>query len=485
MAQYRDAARHSAVRGRAAWLLLALLVAAAAAATGGLLLYLQIGRTPGELMDYAEHRMAGHPRVEALARPGIAVLRAAFDAPSVDERARMPFVVPPPSPRRGAGDVAAPDPVPPGTKFWRVSKDGPITQISEAARLARPGDVVEIEAGDYYGDVALWEQSKLTIRGIGGAARLFANGRSAEGKAIWVIRHGNFDIANIDFIGTTVEDGNGAGIRFEGGHLRLRSCLFWGNQMGLLTGNFETAQDATIAIEGSEFGYSHVDGRWGHNLYVGSIDSLTVRGSYFHHAGVGHLLKSRARVSEILYNRLTDETGGRASYEMDFPNGGAVRLVGNVVQQQIATENSILISYGSEGYKWPLNVLYMASNTLVNDLPYGGTFLRVAPGADRVVATNNLRVGPGRYQVPNRLTVFNDVDAEWRDFARASRQDYRLRAPSARMDYKPLPDEGIGLPLTPDAQYVHPLGVESMSGIPLYVGADQRTVDAHTSPANN
>jgi hypothetical protein len=162
-----------------------------------------------------------------------------------------------------------------------------------------------------------------------------------------------------------------------------------------------------------------------------------------------------------------------------------VRLVGNVVQQQIATENSILISYGAEGYKWPLNVLYMASNTLVNDHPYGGTFLRVAPGADRVVATNNLRVGLGRYQVPNHLTVFNDVDAEWRDFARASRQDYRLRAPSARMGYKPFPDEGIGLPLTPDAQYVHPLRVEPIGGIPLYVGADQRTVDAHTLPANN
>jgi hypothetical protein len=473
------------MRGRVVWLLLALLVAAAAAATGGLLLYLQIGRTPGELMDYAEHRMAGHPRVEALARPGIATLRAAFDAPSVEERARMPFVVPPPPPRRGAGDVAVPDPVPPGTRVWRVSKDGPITKISEAARLARPGDLVEIEAGDYYGDVAVWGQSKLTIRGIGGAARLIANGRSAEGKAIWVIRHGDFDIANIDFIGATVEDGNGAGIRFEGGHLRLRNCLFWGNQMGLLTGNFETAPDATIAIEGSEFAYSHVDGRWGHNLYVGTIASLTVRGSYFHHAGVGHLLKSRARVSEILYNRLTDETGGRASYEMDFPNGGAVRLVGNVVQQQIASENSILISYGTEGYKSPLNVLYMANNTLVNDHPYGGTFLRVAPGADRVVAANNLRVGPGSYQVPNRLTVFNDVDADWRDFAHPSRQDYRLLAPSPRMNFKPFPEEDLGRSLTPDAQYLHPLRVEPLSRKPLYVGADQRPVDPHTSPANN
>ena len=342
--------------------------------------------------------------------------------------------------------------------------------------MARAGDVVEIEAGDYHGDVAVWEQSSITIRGVNGAARLFADGRSAEGKAIWVIRRGEFDISNIDFIGAQVEDGDGAGIRFEGGHLRLRSCLFWGNEMGLLTGGHETAPDATLVIEGSEFAYSHVRDKWGHNLYVGTIAHLTVTGSYFHHAGVGHLLKSRARVSDILYNRITDESGGRASYELDFPNGGFVRLVGNVIQQQRYTENSVLIAYGREGYKWPLNILLMGNNTLVNDHPHGGTFLHVAEGADNVATANNLLVGLGGYQVNDRFSAFNDVSVDWEAFVGPSRQDYRLSKPSARMAHRPHLDTALGSKLAPAAQYVEGNRIRPLPDGPMYVGAIQEAL---------
>ena len=63
--------------------------------------------------------------------------------------------------------------------------------------------------------------------------------------------------------------------------------------------------------------------------YVGKIDKLTVNGSYFHHARVGHLLKSRAAQNHVFYNRLTNEEGGRASYELGFPSGGLAYVVGN------------------------------------------------------------------------------------------------------------------------------------------------------------
>ncbi len=87
-------------------------------------------------------------------------------------------------------------------------------------------------------------------------------------------------------------DRNGAGIRFEGGHLLLRACLFWGNETGLLTANADTAADAELVIEGSEFAYSHVPGRWAHHLYVGTIARLELRGNYFHRTDRGHLVKS-------------------------------------------------------------------------------------------------------------------------------------------------------------------------------------------------
>lgn len=476
----RRSAPRAAVAGRRlrmVWVLAALCVALAVGAVAAAwAVYRELGRTPGELMDYAERRLEGHTRIEWVALPVLGALRTALQAPSARERAQLPFVVPPPPPRRGAQEVTPPEPPPPGARVWRVGPGGPLLTIAEAARQAHAGDVVEIEAGDYHGDVALWQQGRLTIRGVNGAARLFADGRAAEGKAIWVIRNGDFDISNIDFIGARVQDGNGAGIRFEGGRLRLRDCLFWGNETGLLTSGQPTAGNAALVVERSEFAYSHVKGRWAHNLYVGSIAALTVSGSYFHHAAAGHLMKSRARVNHILYNRFTDESGGRASYELDFPNGGMVRLVGNIVQQQADTENSTVIAFGEEGYRWPVNRLLMGSNTLVNDHPHGGTFLRVAPGAERVVSVNNLLVGPGDYRVQDPLTTFNDVHTGWEALARPSRQDYRVTSAEPRFLYR-APAAGAAESveeaeaLVPRSAYLHPRSLQALRALPPVVGA--------------
>ncbi|MBN8508017.1 MAG: hypothetical protein J0L57_05335 [Burkholderiales bacterium] len=436
--------------------------------------YLAIGRTPGELLDYVDRRLLGHPKLEWLSSPLLGTVRWYFDAVPAAERASMVFLVPDPPPRRTAAEVAPAQPVPAGARVWRVGPRAELLRIADAAQLARSGDVVEIEAGDYRADVAVWNQERLTIRGVNGAARIHADGAIAEGKAIWVIQRGDFDISNIDFVGAKAEDRNGAGIRFEGGTLRVRHCLFWGNETGLLTSNGDHATNSSLIIEHSEFAYSSVPGHWAHNLYVGSIDSLSVVGSYFHHAGIGHLLKSRAKRSEVRYSRLTDEAGGRASYEMDFPNGGAVVLVGNVVQQGAGTENSVIVSYGAEGYTWPVNNLVMGSNTLVNDHPHGGTFLRVAPGASAVVSTNNLLVGHGDYQVRDALTRFNDQRAEWSDLAQPSRYDYRLHRPDDQLAYR----APSGLPgasaLMPGQQYMHPIRLVPLAGPHSVVGADQR-----------
>lgn len=384
------------------------------------------------------------------------------------------FDVPPPPPRRSAENLAQPLSVPPGATVWRVGPSRPIQRISEAARLARSGDVVEIDAGDYLGDVAVWEQSQLTIRGVGGAARLYADGRHAEGKAIWVIRRGEFDISNIDFIGARVADRNGAGIRFEGGRLTLRHCLFWGNQMGLLTSNGDNAPKSSLRVEQSEFAYSHAQPRLGHNLYVGSIDELVVVGSYFHHANMGHLLKSRARRSEVKYSRFTDEGGGRAAYELEFPNGGEVLLVGNIVQQQLGTTNPAMVSVGAEGYTWPVNSLTVVANTLVNDRPRGRSFLRVAAGASPVWVANNLLVGAGGLQLPDGALEFNNPLARWVDLVMPVREDYRLIRDEPQFQWRQPPGPDALSRLMPTAQYMHPRRVVRVGTVPLLVGAAQR-----------
>ena len=254
------------------------------------------------------------------------------------------------------------------TTTLQVGPQRTIKTIASAAHLAGANTLIEVDAGDYVGDVAVWTQPNLTLRAVGGRVRLRANGMAAENKGIWVVRSAKFTVEGFDFEGAQVAGRNGAGIRFESGWLVVRNCSFTHNEMGLLTNN---DPNAVLEVENSEFAYNMRPDGHNHNLYIGQIARATVTGSYLHHARTGHLLKSRAAVSHILYNRLTDD-GGSASYELEFPNGGVAVVVGNIVQQGPLTENQVLISFGAEGYTWPVNQLNLAYNTLVDDLPSGG-----------------------------------------------------------------------------------------------------------------
>ena len=65
-----------------------------------------------------------------------------------------------------------------------------ITTITEAARLAQDGEVIEIRPGDYHGQPVIWAKNEIIIRGAGGRPVMLADGKSAEGKAIWAVRGG-------------------------------------------------------------------------------------------------------------------------------------------------------------------------------------------------------------------------------------------------------------------------------------------------------
>lgn len=348
-----------------------------------------------------------------------------------------------------------------------------IQSIAQAAALARDGDTIEIAAGDYPRDVAVWTQNNLTIRGMGssdGRVRLLSNGASAENKAIWVVRGGKMLIENIEFSGTRVKDKNGAGIRFEAGDLTLRHCRFLDNENGLLTAG---DPNATLTIENSEFAHNGAGDGYSHNLYVGAIKKLSVTGSYFHHANVGHLLKSRARENHILYNRLTDETGGRASYELELPNGGTAYVIGNIIEQSATTENPTLISFGAEGYKNSANALYLINNTLVNHNPRGITFLRVQPGAQTITAYNNLLLGNRPLNTGIDGIFVNNPQVDATTFVLSDRHDYRISKGSGLDRTYVAPPIISGMNLAPQREYVHPMATRLLPGTPTLPGARQ------------
>lgn len=381
-----------------------------------------------------------------------------------------------------------------GAATLRVGPDEAVRSIAEAARMAQDGDVVEIVAANYSGDVAVWPQSRLTIRGVGGRPVVSADGRSAEGKGIWVIRGADVLVENIVFRGARVPDRNGSGIRHERGRLTVRNCLFDDNEMGILTAN---QGSLVLIVENSEFAHGVlVRPHLSHLLYAGRIARLEVRGSYFHHGLVGHLLKSRARVSLIEYSRLTDERDGRASYELDFPNGGEVILVGNLVQQSARTENERMISFGAEGLIYGRNTVFLSSNTLMDDLPDGGEFLSVwSPGRVSVKAFNNLLVSAcsGLYCVEGRIRQgahkMHDRQLPWRGsvfpLTSGNRHVYGIETGSSLTEgvFRPKPDSDFrsidpgrvgDVSLVPRREYQHPAHSRALpAGLPTVPGAFQ------------
>jgi len=352
----------------------------------------------------------------------------------------------------------------------RVGPDQATKTLASAAARAVDGDTFEVEAGDYRGDVAVWDKKNITVRAIGGRVRLIASGMAAEGKGIWVLRGGGMTVQGIDFTGARVPDKNGAGIRLENGRLTVRDCSFTDNQNGILTSNNPMVE---LDISDSEFGHNGYGDGQSHNLYVGEIAHLTVTGSYFHHAYVGHLLKSRAALNHILYNRLTDEIGGRASYELELASGGIAYVIGNIIGQGSQTENPHLISYGAEGYKWPKNELFLINNTLVDNRPQGGIFLRIKPGNVTVKAVNNLLVGRGKLEAGGPGDYRNNFTVDWDAFEQASREDYRLKS-SAGLSGKVV-DAGFvnGQALIQEREYIHPRRTQQLVAASRHPGALQ------------
>jgi hypothetical protein len=341
-----------------------------------------------------------------------------------------------------------------------VGKGAPIETIAEAARLAKDGDTIDILPGEYHADVAVWLQKRLTIRGVGETPVLKADGRSAEGKAIWVLRNGEFVIENVAFEGARVDDRNGAGIRFERGSLTLRRCRFSDNENGVLTAN---DADSELAIEDSQFSRAPRDrGPLKHLLYVGRIARFTLTGSRFHQGFEGHLVKSRARENRVAYNLLYDGDGGSAAYELEFPNAGVAYVIGNVIGQSATTTNPAVVSYGAEGAVWERNALYLVNNTLLSDRWEGAWFLRVAserlPADTDIVAVNNLTVGLGVFTLGARGRFERNFPLVAAALGDPATLDFRLGAHSLLRGFGAAPPVVDGRSLAPVAEFRLPIG---------------------------
>lgn len=360
----------------------------------------------------------------------------------------------------------------------------------QAIAAAAAGDTIYIDYSPsnapgvgYYDDTCSWTTNNLTLIGVpdskgnrpvlnaAGLTDTPKTGHLALRDAIWVPRGKNTAIRNLEFENAYLDnkDGaNGAGIKQVGLNLTVLNCYFHNNQDGILEGN---VRGSHIVIKNSEFYQNGVSDKklnigYGltHNLYIGNCASLLFEYNYTHGANVGHLLKSRAAVNYILYNRITGENG-TDSYEIDLPNGGTSYVIGNVIEQGPRTENPAILSYMEEGTNSnnPGRHLYVVNNTFVNQAT-GGTFVVAYSPAAPVLLENNIFYGPGtitnqsnavkraNFSVSNDPSMFVDF------------KDYNYNLSSAAGS--PPVDSGTtpgssseGYSLKPTYQYVQHTGV--------------------------
>jgi hypothetical protein len=238
--------------------------------------------------------------------------------------------------------------------------------LSAAITASHDGDAILVQAGTYTNDFATIN-TKISITGVGGLVNLVATVAPPNGKAI-LVTNTDVTLTNIAFSGAKVPDGNGAGIRYQCGNLIINDSYFHDNQDGLLAAASPTG---SITINNSEFAHNGTGDGLTHNLYVNKIGTLTINGSYFHDAVVGHEIKSRALNTIIKNSRIFDGPTGTASYSIDLPNGGNAIISNNVIEQGSKSQNPNIIHVGGEAPIYAGTNVSITNNIIVNDLQSG------------------------------------------------------------------------------------------------------------------
>ena len=238
--------------------------------------------------------------------------------------------------------------------------------IAAAVAAARTGQTILVDAGTYTNDFPGTINKNLTLVGVGGMVHMVATTPPPNGKAILDVGGSGVTVTieNFEFSGAAVADGNGAGIRYEGGNLSLIGDYFHNNQEGLLAA---TDRNGSITINSSEFAQNGTSSGFTHNLYVNEVGTLTVFNSYFTAAIGGHEIKSRADNTIITNSRIEDGSTGTGSYDIDLANGGIATITGNVIEKGPHAQNPVIVSVGEEGSIYAGTSIKVSNNEFLND----------------------------------------------------------------------------------------------------------------------
>jgi len=244
-----------------------------------------------------------------------------------------------------------------------VGKGQAYSTLRAALAAARAGSLIEIVA-DTYRETARLGVPNIVVRGVGGRPHFDCAGRRiAEDKACLLIAANGITLENLEISGAVISTemgANGACIRNEPDRsFTVRGIVCHGSQDGMLTNG------GTVTVVNSEF-YDNGWTGFTHNVYFsGNCPKVTVRGSTFRDARVGHEFKSRCRVTDISDSTFRSTKGSR---DLDIPDGGATTIAHSTLEKTAGAQNEELVGFAAESCKYPADMV-LKDVRIVNSAP--------------------------------------------------------------------------------------------------------------------
>lgn len=236
--------------------------------------------------------------------------------------------------------------------IWSVNTEA---SLREAIKNSAAGDTIAVQAGDYHismhpsGRYDIQINKSLNIVGEGGRANFYSDGHQVE-KGIFNLSLSadetvSFD--NIGFLNAHNSDSNGAGIRQDGGNLKVNNSYFANSHNGILSTTVNEADRGDVTVTNSEFNGVGSDG-YSHAMYV-LARNFIVEGNNIHDTIRGHHVKS-VSANTIVRNNILNDGDGTSSYAIDIGAGGDVLIEGNTIIQGVNGENPHIIFYSADRF---------------------------------------------------------------------------------------------------------------------------------------
>lgn len=201
-----------------------------------------------------------------------------------------------------------------------VGAGKPFPTIAKALAAAHDGDTILIAPGTYY-QCAMIGKNNLTIAGSGAASTVLTD-LPCAGKALLVIDGHDITVRDLTLARVRVPDGNGAGIRAEGGNLTVDHVHFVNDQDGILAA---ANPSNTLLVRDSLFRQTSL-----HGIDAGSLKLLRVIHSTFEQLSGGNHINSGAQATTLIDNQLR-AAGVKGDGPLVFMSAGMLTLQGNTV----------------------------------------------------------------------------------------------------------------------------------------------------------